>query len=461
MKFVTWILRLLSTATFVYMCWIVYNQLSGYWDWASPYTFIVTVFRVLSLILFFVTIIVVNGIASIVLGGHMANSLVVGLYNSMTLHFWYLQPYGSHGPLTDVYQVFQVFSTQIFDLAFQLWDDTFTFLYFLFAGIGIAMFLQSLFRMEHKFVGGAFLSIQAILVVAAFRDLPIYGGSPPSGDFISFLTSGMQILAIVSFAYLEFSYQMIYSHSVGKPVEDREETLKKQLLALRSATRRQDTIERGERMSSSTMSRTTGATAFSFLREVIERKIIGSHEALENLDAISDVRRLNIYVDELLVADPSARDELTAKAAAPSSSYVISSTIIGSVIRFLSVVTLSFFLLNPAFLMSLLNLPPGIRNSVELQQPEIVVLFLVPVLLTFAFAAAMITWLSQDRVDAEPKLSREEKRSLRRRRKEIERKMRELEHARRERFKRWRKRKRKPDAEEDEWDRALDEIYKT
>ncbi len=443
------------------MSWLVYNQLSGYWHWAAPYTFIVTVFRILSLLLFFVTILVVNGIAGIFLGGQVASDLVVGVYNSLILHFWYLQPYGSHGPLTNVYEVFQVFSSQMVDLAFQLWDDTFTFLYFLLAGIGIAMFLQSLFRMEHKFVGGAFLSIQSILVIAAFRELPITGGSPVSGDFLSFLTSGMQILALVSFAYLEFSYQMIYSYSVGKPVEDREETLKKQLLALRSATRRQDAIERGERVSATSMSRSTGATAFSFLREVIERKIIGSHEALENLDAISDVRRLNIYVDELLAKDPSARDELTAKAAAPSSSYVISSTVIGSVIRFLTVVALSFFLVNPQPLLTLLNLPPGIQNSAELQQPEIVILFMVPVLLSFAFVAAIITWLSQDKTEETPKMTKEEKRTLRRRRKEIERKMREIERTRRERLKRWRKRKKKSETEGDEWDRALDDIYKS
>ena len=401
-----------------------------------------------------------NGFTQIIVGGQLANDLVVGIYNSMILRFWYLQPYGASGPLTDVYQVFSFFTTQIFNLAFELWDLVFTFLYFLFAGIGVAMFLQSLFRMDHKFVGGAFISIQMIMVIAAFRGLPIYGGTPPPTDFIAFLTSGLQILALVSFAYLEVSYQMIYSYSVGKPVEDREETLKKQLLALRSATRRQDAIERGERVSSLSMSRATGATAFSFLREVIERKVIGNKEVLENLDAISDVRRLNIYVDELLATDPTARDELTARAAAPSSSYVISSTIFGSIIRFLSVLALSFILINPNFIASLFNLPPGISGSVEFRQPEIVVLFLVPILLTFAFVAAIITWFIQEDIEPEKSLTREEKRALRRRRREIERKMKEIEAARRARLRKWRRRKRKPDETEDEWDRALDEIYK-
>ena len=107
--------------------------------------------------------------------------------------------------------------------------------------------------------------------------------NPFPADFFVFLSEWAQILAIVSFAYLEVSYQMIYSYSVGKPVEDREETLKKQLLALRQATRKQDAIERGEKVASSGIGRTTSATAFSFLREAIERKVVGTQDALENL----------------------------------------------------------------------------------------------------------------------------------------------------------------------------------
>ncbi|MHA1741072.1 MAG: hypothetical protein ACTSVD_03160 [Candidatus Thorarchaeota archaeon] len=456
MKWVTWILRILSTATFAYMCYIVYNQLSGYWDWNAPYTFIVTVFRILSLLLFYLCVVISYGVTAAVVGGQTANTLATGIYNSLILRFWYLQPYGFSGPMTNVYQVLALFQSRLLTILWQLYDLTFTFLYFLFAGIGIAMFLQSLVRMEHKFVGGAFLSIQAIMIAAAFRGLPIYGESPIMTDFISFLTSGMQILALVSFAYLEVSYQMIYSYSVGKPVEDREETLKKQLLALRSATRKQDAIERGEKITSTTTSRWSGATAFSFLREVIERKVLGSREALENLDAISDVRRLNIYVDELLTTNPKAKDELTARAAAPSSTYVITSTVTGSVIRFLSVVVLSFILMNPVMVVSLLRLPPGIANSVELRQPEIVVLLLVPVVLLFAFVAATVRWLSKSEIEARIELAEKESKERERKKRELERK-RKIEEARRH--------KRKPVAhrggvERDEWDAALDEIYK-
>lgn len=210
------------------MAYIVYRIMSGHWDWSIPYLFIVTVFRLLSLLVFFLAVMMVNAL----LGGQGTNDLLAGLYNTIILHLWDMQPYGVTGPLANAGQVFTTFRGSLLTILGTLWLQTFTFLYFLFAAIGVVMFLQSLVRMDHKFVGAAFISIQLILVVAAFREVsgvPNYAQFP--ADFFLFLGSNVQLLALVPFAYLEISYQMIYSYSVGKPVEDREETLKKQSCA--------------------------------------------------------------------------------------------------------------------------------------------------------------------------------------------------------------------------------------
>jgi hypothetical protein len=438
------------------MCYLVYLALQGYWSWDAPYVFIVTVFRLLSFLVFFISLIVITGFVLILGGGASLNDLIVGLYNTIILKMWYLQPYGVSGPLETADQILQRFYENFFSILNDLWNTTFVFLYFLGAGIGVALFLQSLYRMEHKYVGGAFLSIQSVLIIAAFRGIGNFHLTAYPPDFITFFTSSVQILALVSFVYLEVSYQMIYSSSVGKPIEDREETLKKQLLALRQATRKQDAIERGDKVSLTGMSRSSGASAFSFLREAMERKVIGSKDALENLDAVSDVRRLQHFVDELLVSDPAARDELTAKAAAPSSYYVIGSTIMGSLFRFLAVVAVSFFLLKPEFFLGFLSLPPGVENSVALTQPELVLLFLVPIVLMFPFIAASIGWFS--RQDEEETLTRKQRREKKKREKERDKMRREAEKARRDR-----ERARKDETTEedgrDEWDKALDGVY--
>ena len=443
------------------MAYLVYSLLdpNDIWHWNAPYSFVVTVFRLLSLIIFFLATTMVSGLASAFTGGVLPENVIVGLYNTLVLRTWYMQPYGLPDPLTNVQQVWASFQMNFNNVILALWNNTFLFLYFLCAGIGIALFLQALVRMDHKFVGGAFLSIQAIVILAAFRTLIVPDISPFPADFMEFLLTQGQILALVSFAYLEVSYQMIYSHSVGKPVEDREETLKKQLLALRQATRKQDAIERGEKVSTTGMSRSTGATAFSFLREAMERKVMGSQSALESLDAISDVRRLQIYVDDLFHSDSKARDELTAKAAAPSSSYVIGSTITGSAIRFLTVVAVSFLLMSPNVIRMILNLPLGIENSVEILQPEIVVLFLVPIVGIFPFAAAVISWMSRREVVEKEKLTKEEKEAAKKRKTDLARKRREAEKARRARAKAKKKRK-GVESEVDEWDKALEDTFK-
>ena len=460
MKVVTWILRIASIVTFAYMAYLVYSLLdpNDIWHWDAPYSFVVTVFRLLSLIVFFLATTMVSGLASAFTGA-LPENIVVGLYNTLVLRTWYMQPYGVTNPLTNIQQVWASFQMDLSNVLLALWNNTFLFLYFLCAGIGIVLFLQSLVRMDHKFVGGAFLSIQGIVILAAFRALIVPDISPFPADFMEFLLTQGQILALVSFAYLEVSYQMIYSSSVGKPVEDREETLKKQLLALRQATRKQDAIERGEAVSTTGMSRSTGATAFSFLREAMERKVLGSQSALESLDAVSDVRRLQIYVDDLLQSDSRARDELTAKAAAPSSSYVIASTITGSAIRFLTVVALSFILMSPNVIRMILNLPIGIENSVEMLQPEIVVLFLVPIVGLFPFAAAVISWISRRETVEKEKITKEEKEAIKKRKKDLARKRKETVKARRTRAK-VRKERKGDESEVDEWDRALEETFK-
>ncbi len=451
------------------MCWSVYWALEGYWNWNAPYVFVVTVFRLISLILFFVGSMVIAGLVA-PFTGFALNEALVGLYNTQLLRMWYMQPYGVSGPFTSIEDIFSSVTTNLEGIWVILTEYSFNFLFFLAAALGVVFFLQSLFRFDHKFVGGAFISIQAVLIIAAVRaavfphlpviPIPEFDGGTIPPDFFAYIADNAQVIALVAFAYLEISYQMIYSHSVGKPVEEREDTLKKQLLALRQVTRKKDSIERGEKISTTAMSRSSGATAFSFLREAIERRVFGESEVVESLDAIADVRRLQIFVDELLTSDPDARNQLTAKAAAPSSSYIISSTITGSILRFAGVITVAFLFLNPLIFTTIFNLPPGVENSVELQQPELVILFLLPILLLFVLVAMIIGWLTVREIEAKPKMTKEEKEAEKVRKAELKKKREAAKKARKERERARRKRKDMPESG-DEWDKALEDTYKS
>jgi hypothetical protein len=187
------------------MAYLVYLALdeSSAWGWSAPYDFVVTVFHLLSLLAFFLSVLIMNGLTAAIFGGQLPDQTIAWLYNTLVLKFWNLQPYGVDGPISDVNLVFESFQMDLMGVMLSLWDNTFSFLFFLLAFLGVTLFLQSLVRMDHKFSGGAFLSIQSILIIGAFRGLTVPNFTIFPTDIITFLTSSPQILALVSFAYLE------------------------------------------------------------------------------------------------------------------------------------------------------------------------------------------------------------------------------------------------------------------
>ena len=115
--------------------------------------------------------------------------------------------------------------------------------------------------------------------------------------------------------------------------------------------------------------------------------------------------------------------------------------------------------MNPNVIQMLLNLPMGIQNSVELIQPEIVILFLVPVVGLFPFTAAVISWMSRREVVEKEKLTKEEKEEAKKRKKDSARRRKETDRARKARAKA-RKERKSDEVEVDEWDKALDDTFK-
>ena len=105
MKPVTIVLQILSIITFILMCLSVYWALEGYWNWNAPYVFIVTVFRLISLLLFFLASMVIAGLVA-PFTNFAPGEALVGLYNTQLLRMWYMQPYGVTGPFYTINDVF-------------------------------------------------------------------------------------------------------------------------------------------------------------------------------------------------------------------------------------------------------------------------------------------------------------------------------------------------------------------
>ena len=137
----------------------------------------------------------------------------------------------------------------------------------------------------------------------------------------------------------------------------------------------------------------------------------------------------------------------------------MSSTLVGTVLRLVAVVVVSFVFMNPLFFTVLFNLPPGIRDSVELQQPELIVFFLAPILFLLVLVAMIIGWVTTREIDEKPELTTEEKAKEKQRKAELKKKRAEAKKARKAREK-VRKSRKSESETDDEWDKALEDTYR-
>ena len=96
----------------------------------------------------------------------------------------------------------------------------------------------------------------------------------------------------------------------------------------------------------------------------------------------------------------------------------------------------------------------------EFIQPEMVLLLFLPVVLLFPFAAMVITWFSKRAEVEKESLTDEEKEIESERKKDLAQRRKEAAKARKAREKSRKKRVR-TETESDEWDKALEETYRS
>ena len=116
--------------------------------------------------------------------------------------------------------------------------------------------------------------------------------------------------------------------------------------------------------------------------------------------------------------------------------------------------------MSPTVITTILNLPIGIRASMEILQPEMMLLLFLPIVLLFPFVAMVISWFSKRAEVVKETLTKEDKELEKKRKKDLARRRKEAARARKEREKARRKRRNETETEVDEWDKALEEVYR-
>jgi hypothetical protein len=227
-----------------------------------------------------------------------------------------------------------------------------------------------------------------------------FSGLPPGANAVWFLVSPVFLVAIVSFIYIEVSYQVVYFYSLLEPPAVREEQLRRQIDQLQTQAQSQVPVQTKDIPVPKALQRMLGSDAFQLMRQVIERKLLRREWLVELKDA-HETRRLNTFVTRLFREDPEAEMALTARASTPSLSRMTALSIGSSIVRFVFVILIAYICLNPAFFLGLINAPQIITGSIELLLlPEKALLFLVPLALLFPLAATIIGYVRQRRTQA-------------------------------------------------------------
>lgn len=213
----------------------------------------------------------------------------------------------------------------------------------------------------------------------------LFGGV--SGALASFLTSPLFFSALACYLYLEVGLLLVYISEITSPASERGERVAKQLRIVEELAAASSMMELGESVPLS-------KEALDFLKGLVEMKIFSRPEAAK-IEVLHDLRRLKAYLEEVFLKVPNSRSTLSAKDAAPKIKPLIRSSLTGMLLRVSGVIVLSFICFTALFVLRQIGAPLPVVESIEVAQPEIVLVLLLPIVFSFSMAATIIKTMSK------------------------------------------------------------------
>ena len=314
-----------------------------------------------------------------------------------------------------------------------LFNDIYLFIFQILFVISIIYAIRAFFKSDPKYsfvaIGSIILMIVVPLMVEGLREMFLLFNLPPDflnldqmtnpldaslslipvDNFILFITSPLIAFGIISYIYIEISFQINYADTVTKPSLERSDRLEAQLniLAREShfITANIDKIkeEAKERITEIESEQKEGfaigkflaktGKRFSYVKEMIERKKLEEEEK-KLITAASKTRRLGRYIDRLFREDSEARDTLTASSSAPRARNLATSTLFNFTYRVGLLLIISYIIIHPHwFLGTVIQLPDAITESVAMYSPEIIIILLLPIMLLFPVISRLISFI--------------------------------------------------------------------
>lgn len=124
-----------------------------------------------------------------------------------------------------------------------------------------------------------------------------------------------------------------------------------------------------------------------YLREIVEKRTSRKQQRTEGG---IDSTRFKVFLETLSQTDPEARRSLEAKITPPSEAKTLLSILLSTLYRIFIITVLSYIIIHPYLLFSFFGTPKTIVESLELTQPEAILLVLLPLFLTIILIGLLI-----------------------------------------------------------------------
>ena len=231
-------------------------------------------------------------------------------------------------------------------------------------------------------------------------------------SFASLIGSTMFQIGFVSYIYLEYSLQTGYLNNIAQPALQRQKRVGKQLQALNEfklgitkvgtdeekkqseIVKKQDQTEEGVSTAlsagtDSTTAKKFGAEAMAFLLDSSKDSVF--HGATGEKEKMTG--RLQRYYEGLLRHDKNLNKKLGGsggKSFNPIS--ILVPVIISMLIRLALLIYFSWLILNADIFFNFISFPKTLTQSIEFDQPESILLVLIPMIFLILGLSMLISW---------------------------------------------------------------------
>lgn len=284
--------------------------------------------------------------------------------------------------------------------------------------LGIAI-LAFVFRADMRSAATAFILSQFIVFYSSvqllFRqDSPDVFSFTPSSNIGDMFSSNVVMVALASYMFLEISLQISYISQILNPTQNRHQRVLRSLdrlkdfrLGVTSTDSAKLTPEVAEEEESDDSDEKQASKSISSTGSSVSRKFGFAGVALM-IDKASDslfarpggqkdklTSRLQRYHDGLVTSDSKIDDKLVGASVAISPLMTIVYVLVSVVFRVGIMIVGLYAILNPNVLLFVLRYPASIYNSLEMYEPEGVVLLLIPIVVFILLFTVLIGFIQE------------------------------------------------------------------